>query len=199
MNAHERCGWCGTDPLYVAYHDQEWGVPVRDDPTLFEFLILEGAQAGLSWITVLRKRQGYRNVLGGLQVSKVAALSDEQLEAALVDPRIVRNRLKVYGARKNAQAFLAVQEAFGSFSHYLWQHVAHVPLTNSWASPADVPARTALSDTLSKDLKSRGFTFVGSTIMYAFMQATGMVNDHLIHCFRHKECQHLAHSSQAPS
>jgi DNA-3-methyladenine glycosylase I len=192
MSTLKRCGWCGTDPLYLAYHDQEWGVPVRHDPTLFEFLVLEGAQAGLSWITVLRKREGYHRILAGLAPEKVAVLSDEQLESALLDPGIVRNRLKVFSARKNAQAFLNIQASAGSFSNYLWQYVDNVPITNHWMSMAEVPGRTPLSDRISKDLKNRGFSFVGSTIIYAYMQAIGMVNDHLVDCFRHAECSVLA-------
>jgi DNA-3-methyladenine glycosylase I len=187
-----RCTWCGEDPLYVAYHDQEWGVPVRDDPTLFEFLILEGAQAGLSWITILRKREGYRALFDNFDVDKIARYSDKKLEKLLLDPRIIRNRLKVYGARKNALAFLEVQQSHGSFSDYIWDFVDGQPIQNQPKSMRDVPATTPISDKLSKDMKKRGFTFVGSTIMYAHMQATGMVNDHTIDCFRHNDCQNLA-------
>jgi DNA-3-methyladenine glycosylase I len=186
-----RCGWCGDDPLYVDYHDKEWGVPVWDDQTLFEFLILEGAQAGLAWITVLRKRDGYRALFDGFDAAKVARYSDKKLDKLLLDPRIIRNRLKVYGARKNAQAFLKVQEERGSFADYLWDFVDHKPIQNTWKSLAEMPATTPLSDTISKDLKKRGFTFVGSTIMYAHMQATGMVNDHTADCFRYRECKKL--------
>ncbi|QIB66288.1 DNA-3-methyladenine glycosylase I [Kineobactrum salinum] len=188
----DRCSWCGTDPLYVTYHDQEWGVPVRDDKTLFEFLLLEGAQAGLAWITVLRKREGYRELFADFDAAKVARFSDKRLERILLDPRIIRNRLKVFGARKNARAFLEIQAKFGSFADYIWRFVDGKPLQNSWSSMAQVPATTALSDTISKDLKKRGFTFVGSTIIYAHMQATGMVNDHMTSCFRHSECRKLA-------
>ena len=188
----ERCGWCGSDPLYIAYHDSEWGVPVHDDNTLFEFLILEGAQAGLAWITVLRKREGYRQVFEGFDAQRIARYSDRQLDRILGDPRIIRNRLKVYGARKNARAFLEVQEEFGSFAHYIWRFVEGRPIHNRWASMSDIPANTPLSDIISKDMKQRGFTFVGSTIVYAHMQATGMVNDHIISCFRHSECRELA-------
>ncbi|WP_123035588.1 DNA-3-methyladenine glycosylase I [Haliea alexandrii] len=188
MGTMNRCGWCGSDPLYVAYHDEEWGVPVRHDPTLFEFLVLEGAQAGLSWITVLRKRQGYHASFAGLDPNKVATFSDAELDKALLNPGIVRNRLKVYSARKNARAFLEVQASAGSFSKYLWQHVDNKPITNQWHTLAEVPARTTLSDTISKDLKRRGFSFVGSTIIYAYMQAVGLVNDHLVSCFRHQAC-----------
>lgn len=192
MSTLKRCGWCGNDPFYLAYHDQEWGVPVRHDPTLFEYLVLEGAQAGLSWITVLRKREGYHRTLAGLVPEKVAVLSDAHLERALLDPGIVRNRLKVFSARTNARAFLNIQASRGSFSNYLWQYVDNVPITNHWASMAEVPGSTPLSDRISKDLRNHGFSFVGSTIIYAYMQAIGMVNDHLVDCFRHAECRRLA-------
>ncbi|MEQ9465244.1 MAG: DNA-3-methyladenine glycosylase I [Haliea sp.] len=188
----ERCGWCGSDPLYVAYHDSEWGVPVTDDKTLFEFLILEGAQAGLAWITVLRKREGYRDVFDDFDVQRIARYTDQKLERILGDSRIIRNRLKVYAARKNAQAFLAVQKEFGSFASYMWRFVDGEPVHNTWESLQQVPASTPLSDAISKDMKQRGFTFVGTTILYAHMQATGMVNDHLTTCFRHNECRALA-------
>jgi DNA-3-methyladenine glycosylase I len=187
-----RCTWCTEDPLYVTYHDQEWGVPVRDDHTLFEFLILEGAQAGLSWITILRKREGYRALFDNFDVDKIARYSDKKLDKLLLDPRIIRNRLKVYGARKNARAFLEIQQSHGSFSDYIWDFVDGQPIQNQPKSMRDVPATTPISDKLSKDMKKRGFTFVGSTIMYAHMQATGMVNDHTIGCFRHSDCQNLA-------
>jgi len=186
-----RCTWCGDDPLYVAYHDMEWGVPVRDDQTLFEFLILEGAQAGLSWITILRKRENYRNLFDNFDVGMIARYSDKKLDGLLLDPQIIRNRLKVYGARKNARAFLDVQRERGSFSDYIWDFVDGQPIQNRWGSIRDVPATSTISDTLSKDMKKRGFTFVGSTIMYAHMQATGMVNDHTIDCFRYGECLQL--------
>ena len=159
---------------------------------LFEFLILEGAQAGLAWITVLRKRDGYRALFDGFDAAKVARYSDKKLEKILLDPRIIRNRLKVYGARKNARAFLEVQSQFGSFAEYIWGFVDGQPIQNRWKSLQEMPATTALSDTLSKDLKKRGFTFVGSTIMYAHMQATGMVNDHTLDCFRHSECRDIS-------
>jgi len=188
----KRCRWCGDDPLYVQYHDEEWGVPVRNDPALFEFLLLEGAQAGLSWITVLRKRDGYRDLFSGFDPVKVARYTDARLERALADPRIIRNRLKVFGARQNARAFLDVQEQFGSFSDYIWGFVDGRPIQNRWRSMAEVPATSPISDRLSRDLKQRGFTFVGSTIMYAHMQATGMVNDHTVDCFRHRECRRMA-------
>ncbi|MBN7795121.1 DNA-3-methyladenine glycosylase I [Parahaliea mediterranea] len=187
----QRCGWCGEDPLYVQYHDEEWGVPVYDDTTLFEFLILEGAQAGLSWITVLRKREGYRKQFAGFDPERVARFTDKQLEKRLQDPGIVRNRLKVFGARTNARAFLAVREEYGSFSDYIWGFVDGRPIQNRWKSLSKVPATTPLSDKISKDMKARGFTFVGSTIIYAHMQATGMVNDHTVNCFRHSACAGL--------
>jgi DNA-3-methyladenine glycosylase I len=190
-----RCSWCGEDPLYVAYHDEEWGVPVRDDHTLFEFLILEGAQAGLSWITVLRKRQGYRDAFSNFDVEKVARYSDKKLDKLLLNPQIIRNRLKVYGARKNARAFLEIQKAHGSFSAYIWDFVDGQPIQNCWKSMAEVPATSPISEKLSKDMKTRGFTFVGSTIMYAHMQATGMVNDHTVRCFRHRDCQLLSQAT----
>jgi DNA-3-methyladenine glycosylase I len=184
-----RCGWCGDDPLYVEYHDREWGVPTRDDQALFELLLLEGAQAGLSWITILRKREGYRALFDDFNAAKVARYTDRKLDKLLQDPRIIRNRLKVYGARQNARAFLAVQEQHGSFADYIWDFVDGDPIQNSWLSLQDLPANTPISDSLSKDLKKRGFTFVGSTIMYAYMQSIGMVNDHITSCFRHRQCQ----------
>lgn len=189
---NQRCGWCGTDPLYMDYHDTEWGVPVRDDQTLFEFLLLEGAQAGLAWITVLRKREGYRKAFADFNAKKVAKLSDKALDKLLTNPAIIRNKLKVYGARKNARAFLEVQAEFGSFSDYIWDFVDGRPIQNHFSALDQLPATSPISDALSKDLKRRGFTFVGSTIMYAHMQATGMVNDHLVTCFRHAECAALA-------
>ncbi len=186
-----RCAWCGTDPLYMDYHDREWGVPTLDDASLFEMLVLEGAQAGLAWITVLRKREGYRELFDGFDASRIARYTDRKLEKLLLDPRIIRNRLKVFGTRQNARAFLAVQDDMGSFSDYIWGFVDHAPVQNSWRSMRNVPATSEISDRLSKDMKKRGFTFVGSTIMYAHMQATGMVNDHTTDCFRHRECQKL--------
>jgi DNA-3-methyladenine glycosylase I len=188
----KRCSWCGSDPLYVDYHDNEWGVPVLDDKTLFEFLMLEGAQAGLAWITVLRKRDGYRKLFDDFDANKVARYTDAKLDRLLKDPQIIRNRLKVYGARSNARAFLQVQEEFDSFANYIWGFVDGQPIQNRWRSMKQVPATSEVSDTLSKDMKKRGFTFVGSTIMYAHMQATGMVNDHTVDCFRHRACKALA-------
>ena len=187
-----RCSWCGDDPLYIRYHDEEWGVPTYDDRTLFEFLVLEGAQAGLSWITILRKREGYRELFDHFDPVKVAGYTDRRLDKILLDSRIVRNRLKVYGARTNARAFLTVQTEHGSFADYIWQFVDGAPLQHTRRSMTNVPATTPHSDRLSKDLKKRGFTFVGSTIMYAYMQATGMVNDHLNTCFRHRDCLEIA-------
>ena len=189
-----RCGWCGDDDLYVRYHDEEWGVPLRDDRALFEFLVLEGAQAGLAWITVLRKREGYRAAFDNFDPDKVARYSDRRLNQLLENPRIIRNRLKVFSARRNARAFLTVQEEWGSFANYIWRFVDGEPIQNRWRSLSDVPATSPLSDRISKDLKGRGFTFVGSTIVYAHMQATGMVNDHLVDCFRHAECRELERS-----
>lgn len=185
-----RCSWCGDDPLYVAYHDAEWGVPVHDDRQLLEMLILEGAQAGLSWITILRKRERYRAVFANFEPGRLARFTDARLEKLLQDPGIVRNRLKVFGARQNARAALAVQDTFGSLDAYLWSFVEGQPIVNRWRTLQDVPARTAMSDTMSKALKTRGFTFVGSTICYAFMQAVGMVNDHTIDCHRHTALAH---------
>jgi len=182
-----RCAWAGNDPLYRDYHDREWGTPVHDDRLLFEFLILEGAQAGLSWITVLRKREAYRRAFEGFDPEKVAGFDAPKTEELLLDPGIIRNRLKIEAAVTNARAFLAVQEEFGTFDAYLWSYVDGAPLRNSWAAPGEVPATSRESDALSRDLKRRGFRFVGSTICYAFMQAVGMVNDHTVDCFRWRE------------
>jgi DNA-3-methyladenine glycosylase I len=182
-----RCGWAGSDPIYVGYHDREWGVPVRDDRRLFEFLVLEGAQAGLSWITILRKRDAYREAFDDFDPEKVARYDARRVAKLLKNEGIVRNRAKLESAVKNARAFLAVQEELGSFSKYQWGFVEGEPVVNRWASLKQIPPRTPLSDTLSKDLKQRGFSFVGSTIVYAHMQAVGMVNDHLVDCFRHHE------------
>jgi DNA-3-methyladenine glycosylase I len=179
-----RCAWCGTDPLYVAYHDLEWGVPSHDDRHLFEMLILEGAQAGLSWITVLRKREAYRRAFAGFDPAAVARFDPERLEEILRDPGIVRNRLKVTSAVGNARAFLAVQEAFGSFDAYLWRASPDGPLVNRWRAHGEIPAVTPAAQALSDDLRRRGFKFVGPTIMYAFMQAVGMVDDHVLGCWK---------------
>ncbi len=180
-----RCGWCGDDPLYCAYHDEEWGVPVHDDRKLFEFVVLEGAQAGLSWITILRRREGYRQAFAGFDPERVARFTEADQERLLQDPGIIRNRQKVASAVGNARAFLKVQEEFGSFDRYVWGFVDGRPIVNRFRSLSEIPARTPLAETLSKDLKRRGFRFVGPTIVYAHMQATGMVNDHLLECFRH--------------
>ncbi len=182
-----RCEWCGNDPLYVAYHDDEWGVPVHDDRLLFEFLTLEGAQAGLSWITILRKREGYRKAFADFDPEKVARFTKAKQEKLLLNPAIVRNRLKVKSAISNAKAFLEVQEEFGSFNKYIWRFVDGKPIVNRFKSMKDIPAKTDVSDVMSKDLKRRGFKFVGSTICYAHMQATGMVNDHTLSCFRYTQ------------
>jgi DNA-3-methyladenine glycosylase I len=181
-----RCPWPGGDPLYLAYHDEEWGVPAHDDRHLFEMLILEGAQAGLSWITILRKRERYQEVFDRFDPVKVARYGDRKVAALLADAGIVRNRLKVSASISNARAFLAVQKEFGSFDAYVWPFVGGTPRVNRWTTMTQVPARTAESDALSKDLQQRGFRFVGSTICYAYMQAVGLVNDHLTTCYRHR-------------
>jgi DNA-3-methyladenine glycosylase I len=189
IKTKKRCAWPGTDPLYVAYHDREWGVPVHDDRLLFEFLVLEGAQAGLSWITILRKRDAYRRAFAGFDPAKVARFDARKVASLLKDEGIVRNRLKIASAIKNARAFLEVQEELGSFDAYQWRFVDGRPIQNRRRSTKDIPARTAESDACSKDLKRRGFNFVGSTIIYAHMQAVGMVNDHVVDCFRYREVQ----------
>ncbi len=187
-----RCEWAADgDEQYMRYHDEEWGVPVHDDRTHFEFLILEGAQAGLSWATVLRKRDGYREAFAEWDVEKVARFAPAHVEKLLENPNIIRNRLKVASAVTNAQAFIRVQEERGSFNAYIWSFVGGKPIVNSWKTMKDVPASTKESDALSKDLKKRGFKFAGSTIIYAHMQATGLVNDHTIDCFRWKEVQEM--------
>lgn len=184
----KRCAWVPLDnPLYVRYHDEEWGVPVHDDRLLFEFLVLEGAQAGLSWLTVLRKRENYRKAFDGFDAEKVARYDEKKIESLLQDPGIIRNKLKVHSAVTNARAFLKVREEFGSFDRFIWRFVEHRPRVNAWRRDEDIPASTPLSDTISREMKGRGFTFVGSTIIYAHMQATGMVNDHLVDCFRYRE------------
>jgi DNA-3-methyladenine glycosylase I len=182
-----RCPWAGSDPLYVAYHDEEWGVPNHDDRHLFEMLVLEGAQAGLSWITILRKRPHYRQAFDAFDPQKVARYREPKVASLLADAGIVRNRLKVDSAVSNAKAFLAVQKDFGTFDAYLWSFVDGRPIRNRWKTMQDVPAKTAQSDALSKDLQKRGFRFVGSTICYAYMQAVGLVNDHLVDCGRWHE------------
>ena len=182
-----RCPWPGKDPEYVRYHDEEWGVPVHDDRLLFEFLILEGMQAGLSWITVLKKRGCFRQVFDGFNAELIAGYGNKKTEALLKEPGIIRNRLKVEAAVSNARAFLAVRKEFGSFDGYIWQFTQHKTMRNAYQSMGDIPARTAESDLMSRDLKKKGFKFVGSTICYAFMQAVGMVNDHLVSCFRYNQ------------
>ena len=182
-----RCGWAGDEPLYVAYHDEEWGVPVHDDQTLFEFLILEGAQAGLSWSTILNKRENYRAAFDYFDPLLVAQYDEDKIASLLQNPGIVRNKLKVRAAVQNANAFLEVQKEYGSFDAYIWQFVGGAPIINRWQTLAEVPASTPVSVLMSKDLKKRGFNFVGPTICYAFMQAIGMVNDHLMTCFRYQQ------------
>lgn len=182
-----RCAWAGNDTLYRHYHDHEWGVPLHDDQKLFEFLILEGAQAGLSWITILRKRENYRTAFDSFDATRIAGYGANKIESLLQDAGIVRNRLKVVSAITNAQKFLEVQSEFGSFDQFIWQFVDGLPKQNTWRNMAEVPSHTKESDAMSKELKRRGFKFVGSTICYAHMQATGMVNDHTIDCFRHAQ------------
>ncbi len=181
-----RCDWCGSDPLYVDYHDHDWGVPVYDDRLLFEMLSLEGAQAGLSWLTILKKRQNYKKAFADFNVKKIAAFTAKDVERLLADTGIVRNRLKIESVIKNARATLLIQKEFGSLSDFLWSFVDHTPIQNSWQSLKEMPARTEQSDAMSRELKKRGLNFVGSTICYAFMQAVGMVNDHVADCFRHQ-------------
>jgi DNA-3-methyladenine glycosylase I len=182
----KRCPWAGTDPLYVRYHDHEWGVPVHNDRRLFEMLILEGAQAGLSWSTILKKRPAYRRAFDSFDPAKIARYKASKIRSLLADPGIVRNRLKVRGAVTNARAYLRIRQEFGSFDRYIWQFVGGKPIVNSRRSLRNIPARTVQSDAMSGDLKRRGFTFTGSTICYAFMQAVGMVNDHTTNCFRYR-------------
>jgi len=191
----KRCAWCGTDPLYVAYHDREWGVPVHDDTRLFEMLTLEGAQAGLSWLTILRKREGYRRAFAGFDIAAVARFGDRDVERLMGDAAIVRNRLKIAAAPRNARAALEIRERHGSLAAFLWRYVDGTPRQNAWPSLAEVPVRTPESDAMARDLKRLGCSFVGSTICYAFMQAVGMVNDHTADCFRHAELEGLAAGS----
>lgn len=182
-----RCEWCGDDPLYQKYHDKEWGVPVHSDKKLFEFLILEGAQAGLSWITILKKREAYREAFDRFDFEKIAKYKENRIQKLLNNEGIVRNKLKIRSTVTNAQAFIQVRKEFGTFNKYIWSYVNGKPIINKFKTLKDIPAKTDISDAMSKDLKKRGFKFVGSTICYAFMQATGMVNDHIIDCFRYKE------------
>lgn len=183
----KRCAWCGTDPLYVSYHDDEWGVPVHDDRRLFEFLVLEGAQAGLSWMTILRKRENYRKAFDAFDFERIARYGEKEIARLLQNSGIVRNRLKIGAAVKNARGVVAIREEYGAFDAFLWRYVGGTPVQNTWSRMADIPATTKASDQMSKDLKQRGFAFVGSTICYSLMQAVGMVNDHVTDCFRHRE------------
>jgi DNA-3-methyladenine glycosylase I len=187
MNEQNRCNWCLKDPLYIRYHDEEWGVPVYDDKKHFEFLVLESAQAGLSWLTVLRKRQAYHSAFSGFDPVKVAAYNEGEILELLSNPGIIRNRLKIKSAVNNARRFLNIQEEFGSFNNYIWNFVDHRPVVNTFKSDQEVPSSSDLSDLISGDLKRRGFTFVGSTIVYAHLQATGLINDHVVDCFRYNE------------
>lgn len=188
----QRCRWCGDDPLYVKYHDLEWGVPIHSDRKLFEFILLEGAQAGLSWITVLRKRAAYRKAFDRFDFNKVARYTPAKLNELMQNNGIIRNRLKIESAVRNANAFLQIRDGFGTFNNYIWNFVDGRPIQNKRKGMQDLPARTELSDIISKDLKKRGFNFVGSTIIYAHMQATGMVNDHVVDCFRYREIRDLS-------
>jgi len=189
---NKRCDWSGTEPIYVDYHDKEWGVPVHDDRMHFEMIILDGAQAGLSWITILKRRDSYREAFDNFDAVKVSRYNDKKVEKLLTNPGIIRNRLKVNSAVKNAQAFLKIQKEFGSFDDYIWQFVNHKTIQSKWKKMSELPAKTAESDTMNKDLKKRGFSFVGSTICYAYMQAAGMINDHITNCFRYKEVKELS-------
>jgi DNA-3-methyladenine glycosylase I len=190
-----RCEWCGNDPLYVKYHDHEWGIPVHDDRRLFEFLILEGAQAGLSWLTILKKRENYRKAFHGFDPQKIATYSAADIQRLLSDCGIVRNRLKIESTIRNAIGVLEIMDEFGSFDAFIWRYVDDRPIQNAWRSLAELPASTEKSGTISKDLKERGFNFVGSTICYAFMQAVGMVNDHVVDCFRYAELKRATDAS----
>lgn len=187
----KRCAWAGNDPLYIKYHDEEWSVPVYDDNRLFEFITLEGAQAGLSWLTILKKREGYRRAFKGFDPKKVAKMTEKDVERLMQDESIIRNRLKITSTITNAQAFLKIQKDFGSFSNYMWEWVDGKPIQNKRKNMSEVPAVTELADTMSKDLKKRGFKFLGPTIWYAHMQACGMVNDHTTDCFRYREVTNL--------
>jgi DNA-3-methyladenine glycosylase I len=196
LSGKKRCAWAESgNELYIQYHDREWGVPVHEDRKQFEFLILEGAQAGLSWSTVLNKREGYRKAFANFDPVKVARFSEKKVETLIQNPSIIRNRLKITSAVSNARAFLAIQKEYGSFDTYIWAFVGGKPLQNRWKTMAEVPATSPESDALSKDLKQRGLKFVGSTILYAHLQAAGLVNDHLLSCFRYRECAALARTS----
>lgn len=192
----KRCSWCGTDPLYIAYHDQEWGVPVYDDQTLFEFLVLETFQAGLSWITILKKRENFRKAFDGFHYTIISKYNQKKINELLLDTGIIRNKLKVHATVSNAIAFQKVKAEFGSFSKYIWRFLSYNSLQNNSKSTSNIPANTFLSDTISKDLKRRGFKFVGTTVVYAYMQAIGMVNDHADDCFRHSNLKPSSHLSQ---
>jgi len=194
---NSRCEWCGSDPLYIAYHDEEWGVPVHDDRHLFEMLLLEGAQAGLNWLTILKKRENYRKAFHAFDPEKVAAYSQRDIQRLLTDPGIVRNRLKIESAIKNARGVLDIIQEFGSFSSFLWRYVNNSPQQNAWNSLRELPTRTEQSDMMSNDLKKRGFNFIGSTICYAFMQSVGMVNDHIVGCFRYAEVKKMAQQGKS--
>ena len=194
----KRCAWCGDDPLYVAYHDEDWGVPVYDDQLLFEMLTLEGAQAGLSWLTILRKRENYRKAFHNFDAYKISRYDQKEIDRLMQDAGVVRNRLKIESTIKNARGFLLLQEEFASFAGYLWRFVDGKPITNTWKDLSAIPPNTKISDQLSKDLKKRGFNFVGSTICYAFMQSIGMVNDHTTECFRYQEINQLT-TGEKPS
>ena len=192
MSELKRCSWCLGREIYLDYHDREWGVPLHDDRKLFEFLALEGVQAGLSWITVLKKRPAYREAFDDFDFNRVAQYDERKIQSLLANPGIVRNKLKVHSAIRNARAFIRVREQFGSFDHYIWNFVDGQPIQNAWQNGSQIPAATPLSNKISKDLKQRGFNFVGPTIIYAHMQATGMVNDHTTDCFRYAEVKTLA-------
>jgi len=188
---NKRCLWCGDSPLYIGYHDLEWGVPAHDDRHLFEMLILEGAQAGLSWLTILKKRDNYRRAFDQFDAGRIARYGDEEINRLMQDSGIIRNRLKIEAAVRNARGVLRIIDEFSTLANYLWRYVDGVPIVNTWQEATDVPAHTPISDQMSKDLKKRGFNFVGTTICYAFMQAVGMVNDHTVDCFRHGEIARL--------
>ena len=188
----KRCAWCGTDPLYVAYHDDEWGVPVHDDRLLFEFLILEGAQAGLSWSTILKKRPGYRKAFHDFDAERIARYTQKDIDRLMSNAGIVRNRLKIEATIRNAQGTLTIREQHGSLDAFLWNYVGGAPIQNKWKTMQELPVQTTVSETISRDLKKLGFNFVGPTIIYAFMQAVGMVNDHTTDCFRHREVRQLS-------
>lgn len=194
----KRCGWCGSDPLYMAYHDEEWGVPVHDDRLLFEFLILEGAQAGLSWLTILKKRENYRKAFHAFDYDRIARYAEADVKRLLADQGIVRNRLKIEAAIGNARGAAAIRDEYGSLDAYFWRYVDGAPKQNGWRAVGEIPATTAISDAMGNDLKKRGFKFVGSTICYAFMQAVGMVNDHTTDCFRYREIKRLGMPGNRP-